>query len=987
MALQKQNVSISFAKGLDLKTDPNQVIAGKFLQLENTTYETGQLFRKRNGYTQLSDLGNGVNISTFKDELIAFDGTTLQSYSPTNNSMIDKGQIIGIDTTVKSIYRSASTQTYQNSALHSNGLYLYVWFDSLAGCQYLVTSQETGVQLTNATSLVSTAIYPRAWAIGNYLIITYVDTADFHLKYISIPVINPGNASSPTDITTLVNSSHSYYDGVIVGGTLYLIWNASDGGNAIRLRFLNAQLNQSMMVVISGEQASACITIFADVDIAIPQLWVGYSDGSNLKYFVISTNGLITVLSPTVLTTLLSDNIVNINGFASNSNGTFYYEVSNTYSYDSTRTDYISKISATASGTVGSSAVLVRSVGLVSKIFNYNLDNYFVAAQQSPLQNTYFVISTSGVVIGKLAYTNGGGYQPQSFLVEVNEISDSSFSFVYLFKGSLATQSGEVFTQIGVNLGIISFNTNYLFLNTELGQNLNITGGYLWAYDGAKPVEQNFHLFPENLAYTSSSASTGLFSGAYSYVAIYEWTDNQGNIHRSAPSVPLSVNLSTATTGVTVKIPNLRLTSKSNVRFGLYRNAPTIAPSIYYRVNSLTVPNLSTTASDSSQITDRIQDPVLVGNELLYTTGGVVENTGGPSSNAISNFKNHLMMIDSENRNSIWYSKKLLQNTPVEMSDVFKLFVDPRFGESAALAPMDDKFIVFKQNAIFYFTGNGPDSTGGNNDFSESTFITSTVGSNNPKSIVLTPVGLMFQSSKGIWLLNRSLQESYIGADVEPYNNQMVTSAVLIPNTTQVRFTLDSGIALIYDYYYQIWGTYSNHRAVSATLFQDAYTYIKSTGNILQETPGIYTDAGVPFYIKLQTSWLSLAGLQGYQRVYGMYLLAKFFSPHVLNVSIAYDFNPANVQQSQILPRDLINPNYGNDPYYGSIARYGGNSRVEEYLINFIKQKCESVSITILEQADTENLITGAAITLEAMDFLVGVKGGYPRLPPNKSVS
>lgn len=985
MALQKQNLSISFAKGLDTKTDPNQVIPGKFLQLENTTYETGQLFKKRNGYTELTDIDAGQNISTFKNELTAFDGTSLQSYSPTNMTMVNKGEIVGIDIQVQSIYRSASSQTYQSSALHPSGLYLYVWFDSLSNCQYLVTSEETGVQLTNPVSLVSTAIYPKAWAIGNYLVITYVDTADFHLKYISIPVINPGNPAAPTDITTQVNASNSYYDGVVIAGTLYLAWNASDGGGAIRLRFLNAQLTLSAVVVQSGETASSCITIFSDTSQTTPTVWVGYHNGSQLKYFVISTNALSVILNATTL--VATSNVLNVAGYATSNAGYFYYQTQNTYSYNSVRTDYISKISGNTSGTVSSSQIILRDVGLISKIFAYNGAHYLVIAQQSALQNTYFIITTNGTLLGKIAYTNGGGYAPQSYLTEINLVDSTTFSFTYLFKGSLATQSGEVFTQTGVNLANIDFSTNFLFLNSELGQNLNVTGGYLWAYDGATPVEQNFHLFPEDLGFTSTSATTGLFAGSYSYVGTYEWTDNQGNIHRSAPSVPLPVTLSAATTGVTLNIPNLRLTEKSNVRFGIYRNAPSIAPTIYYRINSLTVPILSSTATDSTTITDNIQDAVLVGNELLYTTGGVVENTGGPPSNAISNFKNRLMVLDAENRNSWWYSKQVLQGTPVEMSDAFKLFVDPRFGECSAGFPMDDKFIVFKPNAIFYYTGNGPDATGANNDFSESTFITSTVGSSNPKSIVLTPVGLMFQSNKGIWLLSRSLQESYIGADVEAYNGDIVTSAVLIPDTTQVRFTLDSGIALIYDYYYQIWGTYTNHAAVGATLFQNAYTYIKATGNILQETPGVYTDAGVPFYIKLQTSWFSLAGLQGYQRVYGVYLLARFVSPHVLNVSIAYDFNPSNSQQAQILPRDLINLNYGNDPYYGSVQYYGGVGRPEQYCVNLEKQKCEAVSITILEQADTSNLINGAAVELEALNFLVGTKGGYPRLPPNKSVS
>src|SRR5260221_77227 len=86
---------------------------------------------------------------------------------------------------------------------------------------------------------------------------------------------------------------------------------------------------------------------------------------------------------------------------------------------------------------------------------------------------------------------------------------------------------------------------------------------------------------------------------------------------------------------------------------------------------------------------------------------------------AILLYKNRLILIDAENRNKRWYSKTTLPNTPVEMSDLFTQAADPRFGEQAALAIMDDKLIVFKANAIFYQTGDGPDSTGANNDFTE----------------------------------------------------------------------------------------------------------------------------------------------------------------------------------------------------------------------------------------------------------------------------
>lgn len=984
MPLNKQNVSISFAQGLDTKVDPKQVVPGKLLELENVVFTTGMEFNKRNGYGKLAKLDAGVNLANFKNELVAFDGSALQSYSPSNQTEINKGRITSVDVTTESVFRNGNAQTVPNSAFHSSGVYLYTFTDSVNGNQYILVSSDTGNQVVAATTISANATYVKAWSIGNFLIITYVDTSNNHLKYIALSALT-FTATAATDISTLVDGTDRYYEGVVADGNLYLAYNASDVGGAIRVTFIDGQLNQHNTVVQVGEEASQCIGLFADIDLATPQIWVAYYNGSAVKYFVLSSSNLSTILNATTAVTV--SNVVNLNGWASNGSGIIYYEVSNTYSYSSTRTDFISKINVTNAGVASGGAVFLRSVGISSKVFIYNDIHYFLVAYNSSLQPTYFVVDEMGLVVSKLAYTNGGGYAPQGQVVNVNSISSTEFEFSYLLKDLLTTQSGNVYTQTGLNSAILDFNANDLYESIDLGNNLNINGGILWAYDGYSPVEQNFNLYPEDFAYTSTSSSTGLFANTYSYIPLYEWTDNQGNIHKSGYGTPLSVPLTTATTGVTVKIPTLRLTAKQNVTISLYRDAPSIATGIYYRVSSITSPTISSTAVDSIQITDKIQDAVLIGNELLYTTGGVVQNTGGPAASGMTTYKNRLMLIDSQDRNKLWYSKQVVEGEPVELSEEFTEFIDPRFGEMTAISVMDDKLIIFKENAIFYQVGNGPDSTGANNDFSEAVFVTSTVGCTNFRSIVLTPPGIMFQSNKGIWLLDRGLNVTYIGAPVEEFNPYNVTSAQLIPNTTQVRFTISNKLALVYDYYFQQWGTFTNHNAAGAVLFSDLYTYITPSGLILQEAPGIYTDNGVPYYMSLSTSWLSLSGFQGFQRAYRLYLKGKFITPHTLSVSVAYDFNDAMTQTVRITPSDLSNDAWGDDPYWGSTQFWGGSSLEEQYRINLIKQKCQSIQISIQEGIDTNDVVYGAGLVLEAIGVLIGAKSTYPRIGANKSVT
>jgi hypothetical protein len=71
------------------------------------------------------------------------------------------------------------------------------------------------------------------------------------------------------------------------------------------------------------------------------------------------------------------------------------------------------------------------------------------------------------------------------------------------------------------------------------------------------------------------------------------------------------------------------------------------------------------------------------------------------------------------------------------------------------------------------------------------------------------------------------------GAPVEALTQgATVLSALNIPSTNQVRFTLDTGITLMYDYFFGQWGTFVNVPALSSTVYQGLHTYINSLGQV-----------------------------------------------------------------------------------------------------------------------------------------------------------
>ena len=140
MPLQKNKIPISFAQGIDTKSDRKQVVPGKLLVLENGVFQTTNSLIKRNGYAAFAKttadnntLANSLGIATFKDTLFnlanqtvgagvsntygwAYSPSTLEwsgnkgVYHPVNVSRTASGTTYGGSTSL------ASTDSYIDTA-------------------------------------------------------------------------------------------------------------------------------------------------------------------------------------------------------------------------------------------------------------------------------------------------------------------------------------------------------------------------------------------------------------------------------------------------------------------------------------------------------------------------------------------------------------------------------------------------------------------------------------------------------------------------------------------------------------------------------------------------------------------------------------------------------------------------------------------------------------------------------------------------------
>lgn len=1013
--IQKQNIPIAMGQGLDQKADPKQIPIGKYSLLQNTIFQKSGLLQKRNGYGSLPSLPDTSSsyLTTFNGNLTAI-GTNLKALSGGSNNWVTKGNIQPVRVGTLPLIRSNLNQIQCDAVISQNNLVCTVYTETGGTVspqyKYAVSDSVTGQNIVPPTVLVATGS-PRVFLLGNFFVIVYTDGTSLNYVAISLFAIDPTTGTLSVTAPSTISSSYTpattvNFDGFVANNSLYLAWNGSGGGGEIRVTYIDSTLTQHNTVVYTGHSATI-MSICADTTANTPVIYAAFYDSGSSNGYILAFNGqLSSVLAPTQIIT--AEAVLNITASAQNQLATVFYEVNNNYGYDATiPTHFIKERTCTQDGALGTAFILKRSVGLASKSFILSGIIYLSTVYSSVYQPTYFIIDSVGNIISKFAYSNGSG----SMIANIGylplglpgvSLYGTTAGIPYLTKDLIAatnksTNQGAgttapinpVYSQTGINLG--SFNLTTAGLNTaEIGNNLNLTGGFLWAYDGYSLVEQNFNVWPDSVEATPSASGGFMTAQQYYYQVTYEWSDNQGNVFRSAPSIPITVTTTGSTGSVTLDIPTLRLTYKiSNpVKIVIYRWS--VAQQTYYQTTSITSPLLNDPTIDYVTYVDINADTpqenstnFILGNNIIYTNGGVVEDIGPPPADVLTLYKSRLFLVDSEDKNLLWFSKQVIENTPVEMSDLFTIYVAPTTSSAAntgpitALSALDDKLIIFKNDAIYYITGDGPDNTGANNDFSEPIFITSTVGCSNQSSIVFMPQGLMFQSDKGIWLLGRDLSTSYIGAPVEDFGTSPVQSAVNVPETNQVRFTISSGITLMYDYYFSQWGTFVSVAAISSCIYKNLHTYINSFGNAFQETPGKFLDGSSPVLIKFTTGWINPAGLQGYIRSYVIYILGQYITPHKLQVSIAYDYNSSAPQSTPIAPNNF-SPNYGGSSPYGGGSPYGGPGDLEQWRVFLTRQRCMAFQITINEIYDASfGIPAGAGLTISGLNLVVGIKSGW----------
>lgn len=463
-----------------------------------------------------------------------------------------------------------------------------------------------------------------------------------------------------------------------------------------------------------------------------------------------------------------------------------------------------------------------------------------------------------------------------------------------------------------------------------------------------------------------SVAQGRIASGTYQYVVVRERVDFQGNLHRSAPSLPYSLTSASATTTFRIDQEPFTITdTPTTIKLVLYRTAVD-SSGPFYRITPDSEPIYNqVTTNTPILLVDTQADSEISDNEVLYTTGGVLENSNVPPTRQLRLLSNRLFGIDTD-QNKVIYSKPLERGLEVSFPSEFSIDVERTNKDLIDIFAIDDKFIVLNEDRPFYFVGPGPNSLGEGGTFSDPEPIIFPVGGRDTGSAVEIPQGVMFSTPKGIYLLGRSLESAFIGADVEDKKANKVLATVRTPSLAQVRFLLDDGTILIYDYDFQQWSyrTFTELSPISDMLIYDGSIalicnsadsiYLQSSGFQNLDTSSTATNVTT----SLETGWINVSGIQGYQRVKRAIILGEYKSAHVLTVSVGYDYSTSYSETYTFTP---------------------GSTNPLRFEFQIANQKCSAIRFKIEDGAVAGTLLEGN--TLTNLTLIVGVKKGVGKLP------
>jgi hypothetical protein len=483
-----------------------------------------------------------------------------------------------------------------------------------------------------------------------------------------------------------------------------------------------------------------------------------------------------------------------------------------------------------------------------------------------------------------------------------------------------------------------------------------------------------------------SGASRPLTAGTFQVTAIFTWVDTAGQIQKSAPLAPITFTCdgSNSYAGYVINYKPFTCKTATQVRVELYRTI--VNGSTFHKVQAFYLDPFWNTAQGPGAtlilkdgrcwVIDTTSDTDIANNEILYTDGGVQENMNIGACSAMAVYKNRLWVVPADDKTSIYYSKTIVNGSPVEFTPFNFISLNSDNEPINGLEFLDGNLVAGKKKTVFIIAGDGANDLGVGSTLSQPQAIATDTGVVSQNSMAVTPMGLWFDSNMGRQILSRGGDIQYLGLQVEDYNEFKVAKAVVLKDdkdVREVRFILQgTTYTLVYSYIFNSWTVFSQYGGTDACLWKGAFVRVDSSGYVYREDKTIWIDddsAVETYNPTLTTQWLKVKNVQDFQRVYRLMILGALKSAHILNFKVYYDYDDTNFDQYNFDSSNISGSNPGDSVYQPEI--------------HLARQKCQAIKIEMTVQASGGS---EECLTLTDLSFQVGVKQGLNKVKAGKKL-
>lgn len=438
--------------------------------------------------------------------------------------------------------------------------------------------------------------------------------------------------------------------------------------------------------------------------------------------------------------------------------------------------------------------------------------------------------------------------------------------------------------------------------SAEMQGALYVAGGFAYYYDrGTVPVESGFLDTPVIASVTQGTVGSLTLLGTYSYVAVYEWQDAQGRIHRSTPSVPFAVTMTGAndSNSVLVSSPrslrrSARFSDGNAVKIVVYRANPD--DSVFFRVAEGTAAAAASYA-DTVAVVDTVSDATSQTRPVLYTQSQKpIANVAMQPCRFLAAGRDRMIFGGLPDPYMVQLSQLAFPGEPIENASPNNFAFQARLPEPVTgVACPGDSYVAFTTGGIYEIPGEGPQRNG-NGEFFTPRAIFSDGGCIDWRSIVETARGTFFQlDTDKIFLLGLDGSCTWVGQPVRDTltDYPTIVGATLCSATQRVVFACTNvagsdGVLLIFDLRRNIWSVDRVGATRAVTEYLGRLAYCGTDGLVYLENSAIAAGGTMPT-LSLRYGDFRLFSALGNGDVVKVGLLVTYLGDSTVEGFISYD--------------------------------------------------------------------------------------------------